>query len=129
MVSFNVCGQLTDMIEMVNHPCGRTIHGRRCAGMFQSELTLIWVTCECCDGAGKLGSQSAASVPGMGNEPLEYSQSAVCSAIREEQESVLRETPLAGGMREGVQQPAISLKQALIVLANSSDVAKHAKVN
>ncbi len=52
----NICGKLTDQIEMINHRCTQTIHGRRCAGLFKSELTHIWVECESCEGVGKVGS-------------------------------------------------------------------------
>jgi len=52
----NVCGQLTDQIEMINHRCTYTLHGRRCAGLFKSELNHIWVACESCDAVGKVGT-------------------------------------------------------------------------
>lgn len=62
----NVCGQLTDMLEMVNQRCNRTIHGRRCAGQIKSELGHIWVKCESCDAAGKVGSQKCRECLGFG---------------------------------------------------------------
>jgi len=62
----NICGQLTDMLEMVNHRCNQTVHGRRCAGQLKSELSHIWVKCESCDGVGKLGSQKCSGCLGYG---------------------------------------------------------------
>lgn len=62
----NVCGQLTDMLEMVNHRCTHTIHGRRCAGLFKSELNHIWVVCESCDAVGKVGTVICSECSGFG---------------------------------------------------------------
>lgn len=62
----NACGQITDLIEMINHRCTYTVHGRRCAGLFKSELSHIWVACNSCDGVGKVGSVSCSTCYGFG---------------------------------------------------------------
>ena len=62
----NVCGQLTDQIEMINHRCTYTLHGRRCAGLFKSELNHTWVACESCDAVGKVGTVICGECSGFG---------------------------------------------------------------
>ena len=62
----NVCGALTDQIEFVNQRCNKTLHGRRCAGLFKSELTHVWAECEECDAVGKVGTQICMSCEGFG---------------------------------------------------------------
>jgi DnaJ-class molecular chaperone len=51
---------------MVNHRCTRTVHGRRCAGQFKSELNHVWVVCESCDGVGKVGTLACRECSGFG---------------------------------------------------------------
>lgn len=62
----NVCGQLSDQIVMINHRCTHTVHGRRCAGLFKSELTHVWVACESCDAVGKVGTVICRECSGFG---------------------------------------------------------------
>ncbi len=62
----NVCSALTDQIEFVNQRCNRTVHGRRCAGQFKSELTHVWAECDECGAIGKVGTQACSSCAGFG---------------------------------------------------------------
>ena len=62
----NVCGQLSDQIVMINHRCTHTVHGRRCAGLFKSELSHVWVVCESCDAVGKVGTVICSECSGFG---------------------------------------------------------------
>jgi hypothetical protein len=57
---------LTDQIEMINHRCTYTLHGRRCAGLFKSELSHVWVACESCDAVGKVGTVICSECSGFG---------------------------------------------------------------
>lgn len=62
----NTCGALTDQIEFVNQRCNKIVHGRRCAGLYKSELTHVWAECEECGAVGKVGTQVCTSCEGFG---------------------------------------------------------------
>ena len=61
-----LCRALTDPQQRVNQRCSQTVHGRRCAGIFRSDLSFVWDPCRGCDSTGVLGSQACQECAGYG---------------------------------------------------------------
>lgn len=62
----NVCSAYTDELAYVNSRCNRTVHGRRCSGIFRSGLGQSWAECESCKGFGVVGSTGCSACNGFG---------------------------------------------------------------
>ncbi|HUF20419.1 MAG TPA: hypothetical protein VMP00_06655 [Burkholderiales bacterium] len=62
----NVCGALAADIEFINQRCHKVVHGRRCYGIFKSELTHVWAECLVCNATGKVGTQACDECAGWG---------------------------------------------------------------
>ncbi len=62
----NVCSAYTDELAYVNSRCNKTLHGRRCSGIFRSGLGQTWAECESCKGFGLVGSVSCGECKGFG---------------------------------------------------------------
>jgi len=60
------CRAITDLLEQVNHRCSRTVNGRRCAGIYHSNLSFVWDKCQACGATGRVGSQVCTECKGMG---------------------------------------------------------------
>ena len=60
------CRALTDMHVLVNHRCDRVVNGRRCAGIYRSDLSFVWDKCQTCEATGRIGSQACDECRGMG---------------------------------------------------------------
>jgi hypothetical protein len=60
------CRAITDMHEQVNHRCDRLVNGRRCPGIYRSDLSLVWDKCQGCEATGYIGSQACVECAGMG---------------------------------------------------------------
>ena len=61
-----VCRALIDPKQRVNQRCGETVHGRRCAGTFRSDLSFVWDPCRACESTGFLGSLACRDCAGHG---------------------------------------------------------------
>jgi hypothetical protein len=62
----NLCGAITDQVTYVNSRCKKTVHGRRCSGIFRSGLGRVWDECLSCRAAGKVGTQACVECKGFG---------------------------------------------------------------
>ena len=60
------CRAITDMHELVNQRCDRVVNGRRCPGIYRSDLSFVWDKCQGCEALGRVGSQVCAECGGMG---------------------------------------------------------------
>lgn len=61
-----VCRDYTDEHIRMNHRCVRVHGGRRCPGIYQSSLTVVWNECPTCHGKGLVGSQKCGECAGWG---------------------------------------------------------------
>ena len=60
------CRAITDLLVHVNHRCSRVVNGRRCPGIYHSDLSFVWDQCQGCDATGRVGSQVCVECAGMG---------------------------------------------------------------
>ncbi len=60
------CRAITDLHEQVNHRCNALVNGRRCPGIYHSDLSFVWDKCQGCDATGRVGSQVCVECAGMG---------------------------------------------------------------
>jgi DnaJ-class molecular chaperone len=61
-----VCRAPTALHESLNSRCSSMVGGRRCAGVYMSNLSYIWDECESCRGTGKVGTRVCAECSGFG---------------------------------------------------------------
>jgi hypothetical protein len=61
-----VCRALIDPKQSVNQRCSEIVKGRRCAGIFRSDLSFVWDSCRVCEATGWLGSQVCSDCSGYG---------------------------------------------------------------
>lgn len=61
-----VCHWPTTLKMEVNHRCTRTVHGRRCWGVFKAGLGKVWVECQSCGATGKVGTLQCMECKGFG---------------------------------------------------------------
>lgn len=61
-----ICRALIDPKQRVNQRCSHTVHGRRCAGTFRSDLSFVWDPCRGCEATGWVGSQVCSECSGHG---------------------------------------------------------------
>jgi hypothetical protein len=62
----DVCHAPTNLKMDVNQRCGRTVHGRRCPGIFRAGLGKTWNECQSCSATGSVGSQVCSECAGFG---------------------------------------------------------------
>jgi len=62
----SVCRAPVALHETLNSRCGSTVNGRRCYGLYKSDLSHIWDECESCHGVGKVGTEVCAECAGFG---------------------------------------------------------------
>ena len=60
------CRALTDLHVLVNHRCDSVVNGRRCPGIYHSDLSFVWDQCQACDATGYVGSKVCVECAGMG---------------------------------------------------------------
>jgi DnaJ-class molecular chaperone len=61
-----VCRAPTELHESLNNRCRSTLNGRRCYGVYKSDLSYIWDECESCNGSGMVGTQVCTECGGFG---------------------------------------------------------------
>jgi len=62
------CGAITDQRGDINQRCRKTVHGRRCSGIFKSGLGVggVWQECSSCNATGKSGARRCDECSGFG---------------------------------------------------------------
>lgn len=61
-----LCHTPTAQREMLNQRCHKVVYGRRCSGIFKSDLSHIWDECDACEGTGMVGTQACTECGGFG---------------------------------------------------------------